>query len=228
MPLGRSKNSSCNAATVLHAPTAAFQKNTSTSTCHRKLIRNSSIGALFTHLAPTAIALPSYFVFADLVLISQCAYYNARNARKAKKAARTTSEASEDSPLLARRRSSLAAQHNHGQSSDTHGKPVAEEVEKSTGSIWVQNALSLLAVYVVGIVAFFTSYKAGAWNTTDPDPGSPEDVNDPLEWVGLTMGYVSAVFYLCARLPQIWKNYKDKSCEGMCSIFVGQSSGLMD
>lgn len=175
----------------------------------------SSLGALFTHLAPTAIALPSYFCFADLVLITQCAYYNHRNARKAKKAARTTSEASEDSPLLAGRRSSSAAQHNSVQPNDADGKPIAEEVENNgTGSVWAQNALSLVAVYAVGIAAFFISYKAGAWNTTDPDPGSPADVNDPLEWVGLTLGYVSALFYLCARVPQIYKNYKDKSCEG--------------
>lgn len=39
-------------------------------------------GALWTSLAPTAVALALYFCFADLVLIGQCSYYNAVNARR--------------------------------------------------------------------------------------------------------------------------------------------------
>jgi len=33
------------------------------------------------------------------------------------------------------------------------------------------------------------------------------------------LGYVSAALYLGARLPQIWKNYKDQSCEGLSLLF---------
>lgn len=49
------------------------------------LMASFSLGALFTNLAPTAIALASYFCIADMVLISQCTYYNTLNARRRKR-----------------------------------------------------------------------------------------------------------------------------------------------
>lgn len=58
------------------------------------------------------------------------------------------------------------------------------------------NALCLVAVYIVGTVAWFISYKAGAWDADEPAPDSPTEVNNPLEWAGLTLGYISAVLYL--------------------------------
>ena len=67
------------------------------------------IGALFTQLAPTAIALASYFCFADIVLILQCIYYNSKEAAQLARLEREATEeqvANEDSPLLNRRRSS--------------------------------------------------------------------------------------------------------------------------
>jgi hypothetical protein len=42
-------------------------------------------GALFTSLAPSTIAIASYFCVADLILISQCTYYNTLNARRREK-----------------------------------------------------------------------------------------------------------------------------------------------
>ncbi|KAL2000214.1 hypothetical protein VTN02DRAFT_3398 [Thermoascus thermophilus] len=33
------------------------------------------------------------------------------------------------------------------------------------------------------------------------------------------MGYFSAACYLSARLPQIYKNYREKSCEGLSLLF---------
>ena len=154
-----------------------------------------STGALFTHLAPTAIALPSYFCLADLVLIMQCHYYNTRNKRRAAARAHLAqtgiSEVSEDSPLLRRRDSSSIA-GNDGSTKNT----TTEREENQNSNSLVNNALSLIAVYVVGTVAWFISYKAGAWDADEPTPDTPEDVNNPLEWAGLTLGYISAVLYL--------------------------------
>jgi hypothetical protein len=53
--------------------------------------------------------------------------------------------------------------------------------------------------------------------------GNPEKVA-----VGASvLGYFSAVCYLGARIPQILKNYRDKSCEGEfihASIMCGHSN----
>lgn len=171
------------------------------------------IGALFTHLAPTAIILPSYFVLADVVLISQCVYYNSRNKRLSARLQQTQGAESEVSPLLRR------------SSTEDPATKISQDEARNT-KVWVNNILSLVAVWIVGCVAWFISYKAGAWDAADPAPDTPEDVENAWEVVGLTLGYISAVCYLCARVPQIIKNYKEKSCEGKslprdtCPLFI--------
>ncbi|KAI8262346.1 putative vacuolar amino acid transporter YPQ3 [Colletotrichum sp. SAR11_239] len=191
------------------------------------------LGALFTHLAPTAVALASYFCVADLVLISQCVYYNTKNARRASRrrssahVTATGAEPTEDEPLLARRRSSSAglpgshrrhAVHNES-SLDPLRKMVTGEDETPDSNPWLHNTLSIFAVYLVGALGWFVSYKAGAWNSPDIDVGAPEEVKGTMEKVGLFLGYVSAVCYLCARIPQIIKNWQEKSCEGLALLF---------
>ncbi|KAK1452659.1 hypothetical protein CCUS01_10700 [Colletotrichum cuscutae] len=205
------------------------------------------MGALFTHLAPTAVALASYFCFADLVLISQCVYYNTKNARRASSGRRSSApvtatganptEAREDEPLLSssaqRRRSSSAAaglpgsqrRHAHHEESslDPLRKMVTGEDETPDSNPWLHNTLSILAVYLVGAAGWFLSYKAGAWDAPDSDAGagagSPAAADGTWEKIGLALGYFSAVCYLCARIPQIIKNYREKSCEGLALLF---------
>lgn len=180
-------------------------------------------GGLFTHLAPTAIALAWYFCVADFLLISQCLYYNSVNARRAAEAA----EAHEEAPLLGERHRS----HRRSISSEDGAKiaPAGDElIERSS---WSSNAACLLGVYVVGFAGWYLSYKAGAYNETDPVV-SAQRPSELLEKIGMVLGYFSAVCYLwyashlvsgmelpnanlcSARIPQIIKNYREKSCEG--------------
>lgn len=158
------------------------------------------LGALFTHLAPTAIALPSYFCLADLVLIMQCVYYNSRNKRRAARKA-AAAEASEQSPLLGRRDEAESPRHDridHNGAAQEYVEAVAtneNDVDDGMNG-WVNNTLSLIAVHVVGAVAWFISYKAGAWDAAEPTPDGSDTANDPLEMTGLILGYLSAVAYL--------------------------------
>ncbi|KND87386.1 putative vacuolar amino acid transporter [Tolypocladium ophioglossoides CBS 100239] len=187
------------------------------------------IGALLTHLAPTAIALAVYFCILDAILISQTLYYNTTNARRlAREENMGLAESSEDSPLLARRRSSAAGlpgshiRHaTHEESSiEPLRKMVTGEDETPDSKPWLHNTLGLMAVYVVGFAGWFVLYKAGAWDSEAPNvPESPDDRKQPLQIVGLLLGYASATFYLCARIPQIVKNYREKSCEGLSLLF---------
>lgn len=235
-------------------------------------------GALATGLAPTAVALATYFCFADLVLITQCLYYNALNARRAARNRRRTSEpravpemtddvaggadrgdnnntaveddgdaADEEAPLLSprrnhrrRRSSSMGLPGSHRRNSalrrdvsnlDPLARIITGEDETPDRNPWLHNAVSLLAVYAVGTAGFFISYHMGAWDQPSapaaPDPS--EGGHDAVTTFGLVMGYVSAAFYLCARIPQIWKNYKEKSCEGALfprTIFLCEKSSL--
>ncbi|KAK0755392.1 hypothetical protein N5P37_012220 [Trichoderma harzianum] len=170
-----------------------------------------TLGGLFTHLAPTAVALAMYFCVADFLLISQCLYYNTINARRAAEEA----EATEEAPLLGERRMS----HRRSVSSEDVGKiaPAGDElIERSS---WSSNAFSLIAVYVVGFMGWYLSYKAGAYNEADPLVFNAVESSDLLEKIGMVLGYFSAVCYLCARIPQIIKNYREKSCEGLSILF---------
>lgn len=147
-----------------------------------------------THLAPTAVILPSYFVLADLVLIMQCVYYNRLNERrKAQLQHEEVTEAHEDSPLLRRSSSS----RHHDAEDPTSKLPAGATDTQEGGSQWASNVTSLLAVNAIGCAAWFISYKAGAWDIKEPTtPEVPEEVENPWEIAGLTLGYVSAVCYL--------------------------------
>ncbi|KAH8729690.1 PQ loop repeat-domain-containing protein [Ilyonectria robusta] len=186
------------------------------------------IGALFTRLAPTAVALASYFCIADMILISQTIYYRTVSARRAREHNEQSVDASEESPLLARRRTSSfglpGSQRRHATHTETSMEPlrkiVTGEDETPDSHPWIHNALSLLAVYLVGFVGWFVSYKAGAWDNAEPSAPSPTaSTESTTEIIGITLGYFSAVCYLCARIPQIIKNYQEQSCEGLALLF---------
>jgi solute carrier family 66 (lysosomal lysine-arginine transporter), member 1 len=189
-------------------------------------------GALFTQLAPTAIAIGVYFVFADAVLITQCLYYNAKNARRARReerrrggAAVADGDEDEEDPLIApRRRSSsigLPGSHRrplrHQESNlDPLTRIITGEDETPDTNPWLHNTLSLLAVWVVGTAGFFLSYRMGVWDSATPDVpvGEAPEAQQVQETIGLILGYISALCYLVARIPQIVMNYRAKSCEG--------------
>ncbi|KAH9884902.1 PQ-loop-domain-containing protein [Xylariomycetidae sp. FL2044] len=182
-------------------------------------------GALVTGIAPTATALAGYFCISDLILITQCTYYNVRSARRKRQRTQSTqSDApSEDEPLLRRRRTSSArydAEDTDPAKHNGNGGPVVVSESGDTnerGSAWLQNSLGIAAIYIVGAAGWFISYRAGAWDK--PDDGADPDTDDPVAIVGMVLGYASALCYLCARIPQIIKNYREKSCEGLALLF---------
>jgi len=75
----------------------------------------------------------------------------------------------------------------------------------------------LVAVYVVGILGWFLSDRFGVAAST-PDTGDGNDAQE-VAAMGMILGYFSAACYLCARIPQIIKNYREKSCEGLALLF---------
>ncbi|KUI74521.1 putative vacuolar amino acid transporter YPQ3 [Cytospora mali] len=190
-------------------------------------------GALVTNLAPSAIAIGCYFCVADVILISQSLYYNALNARRRKRLSSTQTVASEDEPLLSRRRSSSGAgglpgshrRHSVRRTSsglDPLTRIVTGEDETPQRSAWLTNTLSLLAVYALGAAAWFISRQVlpPSGGAEDPVGSDPADAaKEPVMVVGMALGYFSAACYLCARIPQIIKNWREKSTEGLALLF---------
>jgi len=179
-------------------------------------------GALWAGLVPTVIALAIYFCFADLILISQCVYYNLKNARRTRKTS-TRSSDSVEAPLLGRRDSSnfgLPGSHRRDSQASRRRRasslPTIADVEEG-GSEWVKNALSIMGVCVVGAAGWAIAWKTGVW--------APQPVHDdisgtqPMALGAQILGYASAVCYLGARIPQIIKNQRERSCEGLSLLF---------
>ena len=71
--------------------------------------------------------------------------------------------------------------------------------------------MSILAICIVGAAGWALAYKSGAWK---PSPTSNDAEPEDMAAGAQVLGYLSAVAYLGARIPQIIKNSKEKSCEG--------------
>ncbi|KAF9409955.1 hypothetical protein BGZ76_005585, partial [Entomortierella beljakovae] len=54
-----------------------------------------------------------------------------------------------------------------------------------------------------------------SWSKGNGNKGKDEDNNPSEEWIGVALGWGSAILYLGSRLPQIYKNWKVQSCEGL-------------
>ncbi|KAA8644808.1 hypothetical protein EYZ11_009332 [Aspergillus tanneri] len=192
------------------------------------------IGGVWARLVPVIIAIAVYFCIADGVLIGQCLYYKARNSRLEILYRRRSSVETPDptTPLLGRRfsdnfpdsstnasrRRSWTAQRadsiSHGRQSDDSLAKIIEE--NDTGrKAWVKNLSSVLAICVIGMAGWTVAWQSGVWKP------APQDLNGGVDMAAgaQLVGYFSAICYLGARLPQIYKNYYDRSCEGLSLLF---------
>ena len=189
------------------------------------------------------IALAIYFCVTDALIITQCLYYNLKNSRKANHPDGLVNNGQGESdnveqPLLRRRsdsnvlsgprRRSSASQKRRNTSllSPSHSYPEVESNSKT----WLRNAISIFLVCLAGTLGWVIAWKIGAWQ---PVPTESDD-GDASQVVGAeVLGYASAVLYLGyvlplkqmrprraltfrirARIPQIIKNYRERSCEG--------------
>ena len=127
--------------------------------------------------------------------------------------------------IRARRKSSSTA------AASAQQEPLAKIFEEpgfgrsSTTSLTVKilkNALFILGIVAIGTLGWLVAYKTGTWKPTPPERAPPtlhttDSLSSPAG--AQFLGYVSAALYLTARLPQIWKNYREQSCEGLSLLF---------
>lgn len=202
------------------------------------------LGALWAGLVPVVIAIAVYFCIADGVLIGQCLYYGIVNKRREGKsmlaAARDSvveatsssdapgrpTENDEEEPLLKRtrtnsitipgsgnRRRSSASMRRRPSNAAQHDQlaKILEESDENGVRLWLKNAFSILAIIAVGAAGWGIAYQSGAWKPTPTDSDLDFEEIAPGAQI---LGYASAVAYLGARIPQIIKNAREKSCEG--------------
>jgi solute carrier family 66 (lysosomal lysine-arginine transporter), member 1 len=95
-----------------------------------------------------------------------------------------------------------------------------EQGRRNRGKVWMKNIISIVGIMILGAVGWAMAWGSGAWRPTPVGSGAGAvtgagDGDGDTGPVGAQiLGYVSAVAYLGARIPQIVKNAREKSCEG--------------
>lgn len=116
-----------------------------------------------------------------------------------------------------RRRSSTASSKRHPRTiSSTSLERIPEDPKDSPTRAYVKNTLSVLMILAVGTAGWAIAWKTGAWR---PTPVGGEEGAGPTPLGAETLGYASAVCYLGARIPQIVKNQRERSCDGLSLLF---------
>lgn len=204
-------------------------------------------GALWAGLVPTVTALAVYFCFADSILIIQCLYYRSIKNRKLAQSAEATSTSAvhqtERAPLLANEAPKSPAQDRQRRLTDVTdenmGLPGSRRrssalrrtstndlsspalaltaPEPSSRGAMLKNAISIFLVIAAGTAGWAIAWKTGAWRPSAVGGDRGAGAGTP---VGAeVLGYASAVCYLGARIPQIIKNQKERSCDGLSLLF---------
>ncbi|EMC90837.1 hypothetical protein BAUCODRAFT_80709 [Baudoinia panamericana UAMH 10762] len=188
-------------------------------------------GAVWAGLVPTVIALAVYFCIADAILIGQCLYYNSLNRRREEKAEAKSMRATKRGnsmtdirddnlglPGSRRRTSSGTSGHRHPHGDRAASVATLDRIteEPSRSRAALKNTISVVLIFAVGAAGWAIAWKTGAWR---PTPVGGEDGGEPTPLGASILGYASAVCYLGARIPQIVKNQRERSCDGLSLLF---------
>lgn len=154
-------------------------------------------GCIWAQLVPTTIFVAIYYIFSDLIIIGEAFYYRERQHAK------VLHEESERSALLE------PAEDTSAQDPILQRSSVIHEI--------VYNVGACLGVCALGYAGWALSIYLQDSQPMDP----PDNTGDGTKIaVGpQILGYTSAMLYLCARIPQIIKNYRKGKCDGLALLF---------
>lgn len=158
-------------------------------------------GAVWAGLLPEVIFLAVWFCIADSLMIFSYFYYAKiyPKHQHSRKSSRTHSASgSHESDHLIRRRSSTLTN-------------IA--LEPQLFGVFTQYVLPILFVVGAGCLGYFLS------DSTLGDNNKEGDVPSSIAWGPQVIGYLSALLYLGARIPQILQNHKRRSVEGLSLLF---------
>ncbi|GIZ49979.1 hypothetical protein CKM354_001299400 [Cercospora kikuchii] len=129
---------------------------------------------------------------------------------------RLTDVTDENLGLPGSRRSSSAMQRQRTNTNERLDGLSKILEEPTTGKTWLKNGLSIVLILVAGAAGWAIAWRAGVWQ---PTPLGEEGSDEHTPVGAEILGYISAVAYLGARIPQIIKNQRERSCEGLSLLF---------
>ncbi|CAA97356.1 G-protein coupled receptor Stm1 [Schizosaccharomyces pombe] len=148
------------------------------------------LGSIYGNVSSTVLVLSFYYIVSDSTLLMQIYYYRWKAARRI--------ASREHEPLL-QSRSLEEGLH----------APIGKQ------QIWWDRLSTRQQFGVMGCVVIVSTIVGNLIISSASSDKSDDDLN---AWP-FTAGCISSVLYFCARIPQIIKNHKAKSTEGLSIIF---------
>ncbi|KAK9316339.1 PQ loop repeat-domain-containing protein [Lipomyces starkeyi] len=177
------------------------------------------LGALWAHLLRNVVLLAVWFVFADALELSSAFYYRFIHQNSIKDRSHPNSEetpvipldedevefTADDVPLLSNNLTTSATPILDGI------RPDGAIPSQKAPNPWLHYGVPILAVCLAGFIGYQFS--------SDIDTNEEERSDDGLPLGPQILGYISALLYLSARIPQIIKNHKKRSVHGLSLLF---------
>ena len=176
------------------------------------------LGSLWAGLLPGVVMLAIWYCIADGLLISSYLYYKNRGPNsneileqpKPNVLEAGSSQNDATQPLLRRnsssRRKSSAARRRRDSLSSIVAAP------SSPNNVLTQYILPVLFVIGAGVVGYLFSSSP---DHDEPSGGDTQKIGTGPQ----ILGYISAILYLGARLPQIYQNHSKRSVYGLSLLF---------
>ncbi|OZJ05371.1 hypothetical protein BZG36_01993 [Bifiguratus adelaidae] len=182
------------------------------------------VGVVLQDLLFTMLFLAIYYTFADVGLLFQVLYYR----RYGVDADYDPIPPDEDdhhpkatTSLLADA-SSVHPSDTSQPSTSSKKPPTLERPVKTARSAAVYGAY-VLAIIITALILLYGFVNILKGDTQPPQPASVLASSHELKLVPQVAGYLSAACYLGSRVPQIYKNWHEKSTEGLSFAMFGFS-----
>lgn len=96
---------------------------------------------------------------------------------------------------------------------------VTAKTQHTSTSEFFYNSLCVIIVVLVGVLSWYVSYLSNYYKHNKTIKPTLPESNLHFNFEAQVYGYISAVLYLCSRIPQILLNFKRKSCDGVSFLF---------
>ena len=180
------------------------------------------LGCILTGQLLTQTALAVYYMIADAFMVAQVVYYKIKDSRR--KYAQFVDGGEESFPPSKGSKAKL----NHGTIDGAYNGGESGSVQSGRS---VNGASSMGQNLMAGAVvaASLSNVAEAVYRAAVDDPCDTEDDSKEGKTkhiIGVTFAWTSAVLYLSSRIPQVVKNFKRKSTEGLSfGMFVLTVSG---
>ncbi|KAI7874861.1 PQ-loop-domain-containing protein [Lichtheimia hyalospora FSU 10163] len=180
------------------------------------------VGVVLQSLLPTMFVLALWYSVADIALIWQVLYYRRRQPKflvveeEINRENNRSSQRDDDEtePLI--KRSSVSQDEQQHLS----WRPVtaAYNGNRNPQNTWTMNVLFAVSTTLLTVISCYAYIHFGLSSSQQHSELDDESQNQKLQLWPQVFGWISAALYISSRMPQIIKNWKQQSTEGLSKL----------